>query len=146
MHKIFVATCQAQDEEMRDRIERHQQERGAEWRTVEEPVHLSETIAEQDGMKTLVLVDCLTLWISNLLMQEATAAEIQERCVRLENTLASCRGRVYLVSNEVGQGLVPEHPLGRVFRDQVGWLNQRMAAVADRVAWMVAGMPVLVKG
>ena len=139
---IYVATAQALDDEMAARIEAHKERRGAGWQTVEAPLELSQVIdAAPSG--TTVLVDCLTLWLSNLMH---AACDIDEATRLLEQTLARRHGATVLVSNEVGLGLVPDTALGRTFRDAQGRLNQRMAAVAHRVVFVVAGQPLLVKG
>lgn len=143
--KVFIATCQGRDPEMTERIQRHQEERGPEWATVEEPVHLPGIIERESAASTLLLVDCLTLWVSNLLMQDLGDDEIRDWFTSLDRALQGVSGRVLLVSNEVGQGLVPDNPMGRRFRDLTGWLNQRVAACVDRVVWMVAGLPVCIK-
>jgi adenosylcobinamide kinase / adenosylcobinamide-phosphate guanylyltransferase len=139
----YVATAQAGDEEMAERIKLHRQRRAAAWRTVEAPRDLGAALAACGT--TPVLVDCLTLWLSNLMLAGAdVAAEID----RLQRSLtgAAAPAPVVVVANEVGQGIVPDNPLGRRFRDWQGLLNQRVAAGADRVVLMVAGLPLLVKG
>ncbi|MGM0538821.1 MAG: bifunctional adenosylcobinamide kinase/adenosylcobinamide-phosphate guanylyltransferase [Thermodesulfobacteriota bacterium] len=145
-NKIFLATCQAHDVEMQDRISRHQQERGEEWTTVEEPLDVPDVLKRESGASTLILLDCLTLWVSNLLMQDTDDTWVQAQFVRLDEALQGSSGLVLVVSNEVGLGVVPDNPMARRFRDLVGWLNQQVAARANRVVWMVAGMPVQVKG
>jgi adenosylcobinamide kinase/adenosylcobinamide-phosphate guanylyltransferase len=145
-NKVFLATCQAHDVEMQDRIARHQQERGEGWTTVEEPLHVPEVIQRENRASTLILLDCLTLWVSNLMMHNADDTWVQAQFVRLDEALQGSSGSVVVVSNEVGLGIVPDNPMARRFRDLVGWLNQQVAARADHVVWMVAGMPVQVKG
>jgi adenosylcobinamide kinase / adenosylcobinamide-phosphate guanylyltransferase len=138
---IYAATAQALDAEMAARIGAHQARRGAGWTTIEAPRELAETIAARGDMP--VLVDCLTLWLSNLLLADADCdSEIE----RLDQVLAQTVAPVVLVSNEVGLGIVPDNALGRRFRDLQGLLNQRIAARADRVVLMVAGLPLTVKG
>lgn len=146
VNKVFLATCQAHDVEMQDRISRHQQERGPEWTTVEEPLDVPDALREVSGASTLILLDCLTLWVSNLMMRENGDPWVQAQFVRLDEVLQDISGRVVVVSNEVGLGIVPDNPMARRFRDLVGWLNQQVAARANRVVYMVAGMPVQVKG
>jgi adenosylcobinamide kinase/adenosylcobinamide-phosphate guanylyltransferase len=143
--KIFIATCVPQDAEMKQRVDRHQKERGQDWQTVEAPVHLPQAIIEYSRQADVLLVDCLTLWISNLLMETEDDELIYERISNLIQSLASASCPVILVSNEVGAGIVPENKLARRFRDLVGTANQAVAARADRVAWMVAGIPVTIK-
>jgi adenosyl cobinamide kinase/adenosyl cobinamide phosphate guanylyltransferase len=126
---------------MAARIKAHRARRGAEWRTVEAPRDLAAALAACGRMP--VLVDCLTLWLSNLMLAEA---DIDAEVERLETALAAAAAPVVLVANEVGSGIVPDHPLGRRFRDLQGTLNQRLAAGADRVVLMVAGLPLAVKG
>ena len=126
---------------MAARIAAHRSRRGADWRTVEAPRDLAAALAARRNMP--VLIDCLTLWLSNLMLAEA---DIDAEVERLEKALAATAAPVVLVANEVGSGIVPEYPLGRRFRDLQGSLNQRMAAGADRVVLMVAGLPLALKG
>jgi len=135
----FIATAQALDDEMRARIARHQADRGPCWRTVEAPLTLPEAIGAAKG---LVLVDCLTLWLTNLMLGEH---DVAKATARLIEALRAASAPVILVSNEVGQGIVPETPLGRAFRDAAGRLNQAVAAVASEVTLAVAGLPLRVK-
>ena len=138
---IYLATAEAGDDEMALRIKQHRARRGADWRTLEAPRDLAAALAASGTMP--VLVDCLTLWLSNLLLGDD---DMDMQIERLEKSLAEIAGPVVLVANEVGSGIVPDHPLGRKFRDLQGVLNQRMAARADRVVLMVAGLPLLLKG
>lgn len=139
---VYIATAEAHDDEMADRIAEHQARRAAGWQTVEAPHELREAIdaAPQDAA---ILVDCLTLWLSNIMHGPF---EIEPMFDRLEEAVTRRNGATVLVSNELGLGLVPETPLGRAFRDSQGRLNQRIAAVADRVVFVVAGQPLIVKG
>ena len=137
----YVATAEAGDDEMAARIEDHRERRGANWRTIEAPRDLPAALAACAGGP--VLVDCLTLWLSNLMLAEM---DIEQEIEKLEAALAAAAAPVVLVANEVGLGIVPEFPLGRRFRDMQGILNQRIAARADRVVLMVAGLPLAVKG
>jgi adenosyl cobinamide kinase/adenosyl cobinamide phosphate guanylyltransferase len=137
----YIATAEAGDEEMSVRIKAHRERRGAGWRTIEAPRDLSAALAACRQMP--VLVDCLTLWLSNLMLADAN---IENEMHALETTLASRTAPTVLVANEVGSGIVPEYPLGRRFRDLQGILNQRIAARADCVVLMVAGLPLAVKG
>lgn len=138
---IYVATAQALDEEMRARIAHHRDRRDARWLTVDAPLDLPEVLAglSQDAP---VLVDCLTLWLTNLMLGGADLAGAFDR---LEAVLRNPRGPVVLVSNEVGLGIVPEHALARRFRDEAGRLHQRVAALSDSVVMLVAGLPLVVK-
>jgi adenosylcobinamide kinase / adenosylcobinamide-phosphate guanylyltransferase len=138
---FYLATATAADDEMTARIEAHRARRVGSWRTVEAPCDIAGALAACG--KAPALVDCLTLWLSNLMLAEADiGAEID----RLEHALQAAAAPVVLVANEVGSGIVPDHPLGRRFRDWQGFVNQRMAACADRVVLMVAGLPLVLKG
>ncbi len=139
---LFVATAEARDEEMRVRIEHHRSERGARWQTVEEPLRVSEIVRGAD--RGTMLVDCLTLWIANL-MGDAPAADLDAAIDDLVMAVAARRASVVLVANEVGLGIVPDNPLARAFRDWAGKVNQRIAAAADEVDFLVAGMPMRLK-
>jgi adenosylcobinamide kinase/adenosylcobinamide-phosphate guanylyltransferase len=130
------------DAEMAARIEAHRARRAAHWRTIEAPVDLPDALRREDAA-TPVLVDCLTLWLSNLLLHGCDVAAAGEA---LTAALAARRGTVALVANEVGQGVVPDNALARRFRDEAGWLNMRLARHAGRVVLMVAGLPLAVKG
>jgi len=141
--KIYVATAEAGDGEMRDRIAHHRERRGAEWRTIEEPLQLTEVIAREATSGRILLVDCLTLWLSNIMHAGQNTAREAERLIE---TLQGVPAPVVLVSNEVGLGLVPETPLGRQFRDEQGRLNQRVAAAVANVAFVAAGLPLWLKG
>lgn len=146
---VFVATATAGDEEMARRIARHRDERPPQWRTIEAPVDLVSALRAAPS-DALVLVDCVTIWLSNLLERHG-ALQVEERERRIlddvERFAAAARERtVVAVSNEVGEGIVPATPLGREFRDVCGLANQALAAEADRVVLVVAGLPVLVKG
>jgi adenosylcobinamide kinase/adenosylcobinamide-phosphate guanylyltransferase len=137
----FVATAEAGDAEMAERIALHRSRRGKDWQTVEAPDDLTTALAAV-ATDAPVLVDCLTLWLSNRML---AGADLEIEIARLEKTLDSRRAPVVLVSNEVGLGVVPDNELARRFRDLQGRLNQRMAARAGRVILMVAGLPVVVK-
>jgi len=137
----YVATAEAGDAEMAERIAAHRAQRGTAWQTVEAPRDLATVLGS--GHSSPVLVDCLTLWLSNLMLAEV---DIEAEIVRLEQALTVVTAPVVLVANEVGYGIVPDYPLGRRFRDWQGVLNQRIAARADRVVLVVAGLPLAVKG
>ncbi|MBP2291179.1 bifunctional adenosylcobinamide kinase/adenosylcobinamide-phosphate guanylyltransferase [Azospirillum rugosum] len=141
--RVYIATAQIWDEEMADRVARHQQDRGPGWTTVEEPLDLPGTLRRHAVPGTNVLVDCLTLWLSNLMMADA---DIPARSAQLLETLAAVEGRVVLVSNEVGLGIVPDNALARRFRDHAGRLHQDVAALAGRVVFVAAGLPMVLKG
>ncbi len=138
----YCATAEAGDAEMAARIATHRARRGSFWHTVEAPLALPSAIAALAKPERPLLVDCLTLWLSNLLLAGRQAGEeIGELC----SALRKARGTVVLVSNEVGMGLVPETQLGRTFRDAAGRLNQEVAALADRVVFVAAGLPLVLK-
>ncbi len=139
---VFVATARALDREMADRIERHRADRGEAWRTREAPVDLAATLREEDRPGTVILVDCLTLWLSNLMLGEHDPGLATEALVAV---LAGAAARVVLVSNEVGGGIVPANALARRFRDAAGMLNQRVAAAVTQVDLVVAGLPLRLK-
>jgi adenosylcobinamide kinase/adenosylcobinamide-phosphate guanylyltransferase len=139
---LYVATAEPLDDEMLARIAEHRARRGAGWRDVEAPRDLAGVLSEIPS-GTAVLVDCLTLWLSNLML---AGAEIDAETERLDAVLARSAAPVVLVSNEVGSGIVSDNALARRFRDAQGRLNQRIAARADRVVLMVAGLPLVVKG
>lgn len=142
----FIATAQYSDDEMKAKIARHQQERPASWRTIEEPLELHTVLEEIEGHYDLLLIDCLTLFAANLLDAEAKGDSLQDRIDALCSTLKSAKSSVVLVSNEVGSGIVPDYPSGRRYRDLLGEINQRVAALADNVLLMVAGLPLVLKG
>jgi adenosylcobinamide kinase/adenosylcobinamide-phosphate guanylyltransferase len=140
-----VATCVPHDEEMQRRVERHQLERGDSWITHEVPLDLAGTIRKTGSSADVMLVDCLTLWLSNLLMENDDEDRIRKAIRDLAEAVGSAACGVILVSNEVGAGIVPENRLARHYRDLAGWTNQAMAAACDRVIWTVAGIPVTIK-
>lgn len=140
---IYLATAQAGDAEMAERIAHHRAERPSDWGLVEEPLALAAALRAHAAADRCLLVDCLTLWLSNLLAagDETLTAETQA----LLNLLPTLPGRVLLVSNEVGQGIVPAHPLARRFRDEAGRLHQAIAQRCDRVSLVIAGLPLTLK-
>jgi adenosylcobinamide kinase/adenosylcobinamide-phosphate guanylyltransferase len=144
-HKIFMATCVPLDKEMEQRVSHHQKHRNPNWKTLEVPILLPEAIRENSGRGQVILVDCLTLWINNLLMENDDPENIDKHVGYLARSLENAECPVILVSNEVGTGIVPENRLARLFRDVAGFANQKIAACADRVIWMVAGIPVEIK-
>ena len=143
--RIFIATCMPLDDEMKERIDRHKKERDKNWKTIEAPVELSVAINENSREGDVILVDCLTLWINNLLMETESTDIINDHIQKLITALEEAECPVMLVSNEVGAGIVPENKLARQFRDYAGFVNQKVAECADRVIWMVAGIPVVIK-
>ncbi len=142
--RAFIATAQAGDEEMAERIRRHQAARGPEWTTIEEPIDLVDALSRNAGPFDGLVVDCLTLWLSNVLLSPEHDAG--KEIARLERHLSQWRGPgLVLVTNEVGCGIVPEDPLAREYRDLVGELNQAVGGLADEIYWMVFGTPLAVK-
>lgn len=143
--KIYVATSVPTDPEMQARVSSHQAERGENWLTVEEPLNIHETIANCSKTADVILIDCLTLWVSNLMADSRDEIQIKESADLLIKALDACRCPVFLVSNEVGMGIVPENALARKFRDLAGFVNQQVAKAADRVVMTVAGIAVTIK-
>jgi adenosylcobinamide kinase/adenosylcobinamide-phosphate guanylyltransferase len=144
--KIFIATAVPLDDETRTRVTRHQAERGQGWTTIEAPLKLPEAMEIQGrNPEHVVVVDCLTFWVNNLLMESVEPTAVQVQIARLVETLERARCPVFLVSNEVGAGIVPQNHLARIFRDAVGSMNQTVAACASNVFWVVAGIPVPLK-
>jgi len=143
--RIYIATCVPYDDEMQHRVAMHRRDRDHTWTTVEAPVFLPEAIAENALPGAAVLADCLTLWLTNLLLSPETSGNTDDHIRKLVQSLETARCPVFLVSNEVGQGIVPENKLARQFRDIVGFANQRVAAAADEVIWTAAGIPVKIK-
>jgi adenosylcobinamide kinase / adenosylcobinamide-phosphate guanylyltransferase len=139
---VLVATAEAGDDEMLERIDRHRRERDGSWRTREEPLALPEVLAAETGPDRVVIVECLTLWLSNVMLAEN---EPESAIAALVRAIADSAGPLVLVSNEVGQGIVPATPLGRSFRDMQGRLNQQVACVCGAVVLVVAGCPSLIK-
>lgn len=144
MEVVYIATAQALDAEMADRIARHRARRPREWRTVEAPLTLADTVRENADQNRCLLIDCLTLWLTNLLSIEPSAAQASRQDFLA--ALGEARGTVIVVTNEIGMGVVPLGELSRRFVDEMGRFNQAVAARADRVVLMVAGLPVSVKG
>lgn len=146
----YIATAQAFDDEMADRVMRHRERRGEEWHTIEESIHLSQALARCDGQYQAILVDCVTLWLSNLLFKYEDAGEniedrIHEDVQRLKSTLHGMVTPVVLVSNEVGMGIVPDNALARLFRDLAGTANQVLAHMSDEVHAVISGIPLKLK-
>lgn len=133
----YIATAQAFDDEMAERIARHRADRDARWTTVEAPVALAAAIARADAADAVLLVDCLTLWTSNLLLGDENA---ERRVAALLAAIGGVRGRLILVANETGLGIVPDNALARRFRDLAGTINQRVGAAVDAVDFVLAGI------
>jgi adenosylcobinamide kinase/adenosylcobinamide-phosphate guanylyltransferase len=140
--RYYIATAEALDEEMTARIARHREERAEAWTTIEAPLDLPAAIAGIASADAVCVVDCLTLWLSNVM---AAGRDVGAEGWTLCDAIRTARAAVVLVSNEVGLGLVPETPLGRAFRDCQGRLNQRVAAIADQVEFVAAGLPLRLK-
>jgi len=143
--KLYLATCEVLDEEMALRVEKHKKMRGKEWNTIEEPVEVVDNIDEYSDKVEVVLLDCITLWLSNLLMGQNSDAKIMDEVDRFINTIKQNQTSFIIVSNEVGMGIVPPEPLGRRFRDLSGLVNQKIADVAETVIFMVSGIPMYLK-
>jgi len=141
---IYVATAGANDSEMQQRIEMHRSRRPTEWQTIECPLFLADTIQQNNNPGTVLLIDCLTLWISNLLCDNNPELFIQQRSNFLK-ALKSCHASVIMVSNETGLGIVPMGELTRRFVDESGFLHQEVARMANKVTFMVAGLPQILK-
>lgn len=141
---LYVATGEALDAEMAERIRLHKKARGRKWSCIEEPLEVAKVLGALPACDG-VLLDCLTLWLSNVMHREGNAA-VAKRTKQLAAALACAGKPVIVVSNEVGMGIVPESRLGREFRDLAGWLNQDIARVADTVVFVAAGLPLVLKG
>lgn len=139
---VYVATAQAYDDEMSARIAEHQSRRDGSWRTVEAPLDLPGAIAAHGNMGQAVLIDCLTLWLSNIMLAGQDLVAEQRRLVA---ALGNVDGPIVIVSNEVGFGIVPDNALARQFRDAQGRLNMQVAAIADRAVLIAAGLPLILK-
>jgi adenosylcobinamide kinase / adenosylcobinamide-phosphate guanylyltransferase len=144
--KLYLATSLALDDEMRDRIRRHQEQRGSDWITVEEAKGVSSAISSLPKDMDVVLIDCLTMWVSNLLLADQDQAQILEEIEFFIETIKNAPQSIITVSNEVGYGVVPDNTISRIFRDVVGIANQRIAACSDTVVLTVAGIPNVIKG
>ena len=141
--RVYLATAEAGDAEMAARIAAHRARRGDRWTTIEEPVELVAALARETRPDRAVLVDCLTLWLANLIERQRDA---ERECRHLADTLPEISGPAVFVANDVGCGIVPENPAARAFRDLAGSLNQWIAARADRVVMVAAGLPIVLKG
>lgn len=139
---VFIATAQPFDGEMRDRIARHQADRCDEWETVEAPLDLAGAVGRYGAPDRVLLIDCITLWITNLLLSDG---DIPAALAAFTSEIGRTKGPLILVSNEVGCGIVPENALARRFRDEAGWVNQHLASSVDEVQLVVAGIPLRLK-
>ncbi|GAA0601254.1 bifunctional adenosylcobinamide kinase/adenosylcobinamide-phosphate guanylyltransferase [Paenochrobactrum glaciei] len=140
---FYIATGRAYDDEMRSRISIHQDRRGLNWTTVEEPLDLAGSLLKTAAQNRFVLVDCLTLWVTNLMMAER---DIDAETTRLLEVFPKLSGEIFFVSNEVGLGIVPDNRMAREFRDYAGFLHQRVAEKAQEVYFMAAGLSLKMKG
>jgi adenosylcobinamide kinase/adenosylcobinamide-phosphate guanylyltransferase len=156
--KYFLATAEPADDEMTERIRRHREERGDSWTTIEEPIDIARVIREADAEGSVIVVDCITVWLSNIILSVYSTVTDEDVFIDMENNdierrvsdlveiLSSLKSSsVFIVTNEVGMGIVPENRLARLFRDIAGRVNQRLAEVADSVFLMVSGIPVRIK-
>jgi adenosylcobinamide kinase/adenosylcobinamide-phosphate guanylyltransferase len=141
----YIATATAGDEEMKTRIKTHQEQRPSEWQLIEEPLFLARTLQQQAAQKHCILVDCLTLWLTNLLISENSELLVEQRKALLE-ILPGLKGELIFVSNETNMGIMPMNQLNRRYCDEAGRLHQDMARLCDRVVLTVAGLPQLIKG
>jgi len=142
LQKVYVATAAAGDGEMRMRIAQHRQQRGDGWHTIEEQLALADVIANECAPERVLLFDCLTLWLSNMMMAER---DLEAETAALCAVIGSAKGPLVMVSNEVGLSIVPENALARAFRDAQGRLNQSLAEVSGKVVFVAAGLPILLK-
>jgi adenosylcobinamide kinase/adenosylcobinamide-phosphate guanylyltransferase len=142
--RLYVATAEPKDEEMTRRISEHKSRRGNEWTTIEESLELAEALFARRGQMDCALVDCLTLWLSNLLLRR-DGKYAEDKVKELIEILPRLNFHLVLVTNEVGWGIVPDNMLARQFRDLAGWANQQIAAAANEVVLTVAGVPMIVK-
>ena len=139
---VYVATGRALDDEMLERIEKHRDRRGDKWETVEEPLALVDALRQSAHKDRIILIDCLTLWITNLMMADA---DVVRECASLADYISDTKVPLVFVSNETGMGLVPETKMGRKFRDLQGRVNQEIAACCDQVFFVAAGLPLQLK-
>lgn len=142
LDRVYIATAEAYDDEMREKIARHRDQRGPDWVTIEAPRTAADAISGT-GPGQIVLLDCVTFWLSNHLLAES---DLEQECAGLLAAFRNCPSHLIVVTNEVGQGVVPDSSLGRRFRDWQGRLNQQLADEADRVVAVMAGLPLELKG
>lgn len=144
--KIFLATAPALDDEMKKRIKAHQEARGPEWAAIEEQTEIAKAVVSVEINYEVILLDCMTLWLSNLIMAGEPENQIFSRTESFIKAIQRIPQSVIIVSNEVGYGIVPVNDIARQFRDIMGTVNQRLAACADVVVWTIAGLPQVLKG
>lgn len=142
---LYIATAQVLDDEMKDRVRRHRERRKSSWDTLEAPIDLLPALEAARGKNATVLIDCLTLWLTNLLLAEPQSSTPEHEVARLCAFLGTVDYPLFLVSNEVGAGIVPDNPLARRFRDLAGFANQEVASACRAVSLVVAGIPIRVK-
>jgi adenosylcobinamide kinase/adenosylcobinamide-phosphate guanylyltransferase len=145
-NKIFLATAPALDNEMKKRIKAHQEARGPEWAAMEEQTEIAKAVASVETKYDVILLDCMTLWLSNLIMAGEPETQIFSRTEAFIEAIQKIPQSVIIVSNEVGYGIVPVNDTARQFRDIMGTVNQRLAGCADVVVWTVVGLPQILKG
>jgi adenosylcobinamide kinase/adenosylcobinamide-phosphate guanylyltransferase len=143
--RAYIATAQALDPEMAARIEKHRRDRGDAWDTYEEPLAVAELLGKLSSRYQVVLLDCLTLWLSNIMAHTEGDGAVTTRSLELAAAISDFNGSCIIVSNEVGLGIVPDNPLARKFRDFAGMLNQKIAQAADEVYFTASGIPVKIK-
>jgi adenosylcobinamide kinase/adenosylcobinamide-phosphate guanylyltransferase len=144
--RMYLATAEALDDEMRERIKEHRKKRGGAWRTVEEPVEIAKVLKECGDDADVIVLDCVTLWISNLMMKNLESDRILSLVDELLDVVTDISSDVVFVTNEVGWGIVPDNRLARDFRDSAGAVNQKIAHAADAVVLLVSGIPLTIKG
>jgi adenosylcobinamide kinase/adenosylcobinamide-phosphate guanylyltransferase len=144
--RLFIATAEAFDEEMKKRILKHKEQRGDRWDTLEEPIRIGDSLRSAEGSYKTVLVDCLTVWMSNILIKySGRDEEMSGVADEFFSGLEKFSGIAIAVSNEVGMGIVPDNKLAREYRDRLGYLNQKMAKAADEVYFLCSGIPIKIK-
>lgn len=142
--KAFIATAEALDDEMRSRIDKHKKERETKWVTFEQPLHISQTVIDIKNSYDVIVIDCLTLWTSNIMHAGFDIHKTTDKFIDIISR--DCPALLYIVSNEVGMGLVPDNELARNYRDNLGYINQKVAEVSTNVYFLVAGIPLKIKG
>lgn len=145
-NRVYLATCVPLDDEMKDRVEKHQEDRDESWATIEEAMDVPLAIKKAGETAGVILLDCITLWLTNLFLTDMGLAVVHDKVDALVEAIAQCPCPVIVVSNELGWGVVPENGMARRFRDLAGLVNQQLAATMDRVVMTVAGIPMTLKG
>jgi adenosylcobinamide kinase/adenosylcobinamide-phosphate guanylyltransferase len=143
--KCFLATSEPLDHEMQTRIVNHQKERGQDWHTIECPINIYEKLLNESHQYSGMLLDCVTLWINNLMCRDMDEISIKNQIAQFLESLKKIKCPIIIVSNEVGLGIVPENAMARLYRDLVGYANQQIAGISDDVVYMVAGIPMIIK-